>query len=222
MTAGDVHASMFRPARVRDVAASLDVDAVHLWWLPYRRARGRAPLKALLAAYLDVPVEAVTVVEDAHGRPRLDAPHALDFNWSHSGEHALVAVARGLPALGVDIERRRARPRALALAERFFAPSEYVMLESLPAGARDDAFMRLWTAKEAVLKAHGRGLAYGLARVRFSLDDAGARPLAFFGDVGEPRQWHFDGLEIAPGLLGAVAWRGAERSLHRFRIRDDP
>src|SRR3546814_6516543 len=63
---------------------------------------------------------------------------------------------------GADLELLRPRPRALALAERFFVRSETGALLALPAEAREAAFVRLWCAKEAVLKAHGRGLAFGL------------------------------------------------------------
>lgn len=109
----------FAPAAVHRVAPALDADTIHLWWLPYRHGQGRVPLKALLAAYLDTDPDTLPLVENDHGRPRLAAPHALDFNWSHSGHHAMVAVARALPELGVDIERQRPHPRALALARRF-------------------------------------------------------------------------------------------------------
>src|SRR3546814_13489669 len=55
------------------------------------------------------------------------------------------------------------------LAERFFVRSETGALLALPAEAREAAFVRLWCAKEAVLKAHGRGLAFGLDRLEFAL-----------------------------------------------------
>src|SRR3546814_3037285 len=68
-----------------------------------------------------------------------------------------------------SLELLRPRPRALALAERFFVRSETGALLALPAEAREAAFVRLWCAKEAVLKAHGRGLAFGLDRLEFAL-----------------------------------------------------
>lgn len=214
-------AAAFVPAQPRRVAPDLDVGSIHLWWLPYRHAQGRTPLKALLAAYLGTDAAAVALVDGPHGRPRLATAHDLDFNWSHSGDHALIAVARHLPRLGVDIERRRARPRALAIAERFFAADEHALLQSLPDAQRDDAFVRLWTAKEAVLKAHGRGLAYGLDRVAFALDETTARPRHFQGDVGAASQWQFHDLRPGAGFYGTVAWRGPPRQLYRFTPAQD-
>ncbi|MBV2168076.1 MAG: 4'-phosphopantetheinyl transferase superfamily protein, partial [Bdellovibrio sp.] len=85
------------------------------------------------------------------GRPRLDHA-ALDVNWSHSGDGLLVASGAGV-RVGVDLERVHARPRALDLARRFFAPAERAWLQAQPAGMRDAAFLRLWCAKEACFKA---------------------------------------------------------------------
>ncbi|HET7662317.1 MAG TPA: 4'-phosphopantetheinyl transferase superfamily protein, partial [Rhodanobacteraceae bacterium] len=153
-----------RPAQPSAVATSLDDADIHVWWLPRQRDEGRAPLLRVLAGYLGTRPEAIALGVNPHGRPRLDGALAghLDFNWSHSGEHAVIAVAHHLPALGVDIERVRPRRSYMALAERFFAASEHALLASLPEDQRLPAFVRLWTAKEAMLKAHGRGLAYGL------------------------------------------------------------
>jgi len=193
-------------------AAQLDDQTVHVWHLGYRHAAGRRPLLRLLAAYLGVDADALRLEQDAHGRPRLDPPRgaALDFNWSHSGGHALVAIARGI-APGIDVERRRARPRALALARRFFDTAEADALAALPEAERDEAFLTLWTAKEALLKAHGRGIGYGLQRLRVAAPPQPLQLLRFDGeDVGA---WQLRPLELAPELIAALAWRGAPREL---------
>ena len=198
-------------------AAQLDDQAIHVWHLDYRRGPGRRPLLRLLAMYLGVDAGELSLVEDAHGRPRLDRRHGqvLDFNWSHSGEHALVAIARGI-APGIDIERRRARPRALALARRFFDEAEAAALAALPEGARDEAFLALWTAKEAVLKAHGRGIGYGLQRLRVAVPPQRLQLLHFENE--DIAAWQLQPLDVAPGLIAALAWRGAPREVHSATV----
>jgi len=69
--------------------------------------------------------------------------------------------------LGVDIELGKRRHHPLPLARRFYAQSEYEWLCALPAQEQEGAFYRLWSRKEAVLKAHGGGIAAGLEKVRF-------------------------------------------------------
>ena len=113
--------------------------------------------------------------------------------------------------LGVDLERWRPRPRALELAARYFAPGETRRLRALPADAREAAFLRLWCAKEALLKAHGRGLAFGLHRLEFSgMDDAADAPLRLVAcdpALGEPGRWQLHEWEPQPGYRAALAWR---------------
>ena len=92
------------------VAEHLRDDEVHVWRLPYSPATGRAPLLGLLGAYLGRPAGSVRLASGEHGRPAFAEVSALDFNWSHSGALAVVAVARGV-APGIDIERVRPRPR---------------------------------------------------------------------------------------------------------------
>lgn len=211
---GPHHARMsaLLPSHPVEAAAHLDDQTIHVWHLDYRRTQGRRPLLRLLADYLRIDIGDVTLGEDAHGRPRL-APslgEALEFNWSHSGDHAMVAIARGI-APGIDIERRRPQPRALALARRFFDEAEASALAALPEAARDEAFLQLWTAKEAVLKAHGRGIGYGLQRLRVAVSPQQLQLLRF--DDEDVDAWRLQPLEVAPELVAALAWRGAPRAI---------
>ncbi|MFP7723393.1 4'-phosphopantetheinyl transferase family protein [Lysobacter sp. A3-1-A15] len=150
----------------------------------------------------------VTMQRDARGRPLLCTPRGChDCNWSHSGEGLLVALGEHV-AVGIDMERLRPRPRALAVAARYFTPGEADWLATQAAGDdRDLAFLRLWCAKEAVLKAHGHGLSFGLHRLRF--EDAGGGLVLRDCDpaLGLARDWHLRELVPSPGYIGALAWR---------------
>ncbi len=223
-------AVVFANAVPADAARALDDTSIHLWRIRYARSEGRVPLARLLAAYLGRPPADVTLVDAAGGKPRLagatrlrgavDGAPSLEFNWSHSGRYALVAVARAVP-LGVDIEHVRPRLRALELAQRFFAPPEAVALGAIGADARDAAFIALWCAKEAVLKARGEGLAFGLARVAFAPGSEGAwRPLAIDAALGGTVGWQVMQFSAAARYRGAVAWRGAPRRLRAFQLRE--
>nr|WP_255784095.1 4'-phosphopantetheinyl transferase superfamily protein [Lysobacter chinensis] len=181
-------------------------------WLP-RQPGVPAELQARgwLSAQLDTPPEALSLQRDAWRRPWIAAPfEARDINWSHSGEGLLVALADSGVRVGVDLEWQRPRPRALMLAERYFAAAEHAWLAGMAdPQARERAFLRLWCAKEAVLKAHGRGLAFGLDRLRFEDGPGGLRLVACDPDLGTPAGWQLRELEPAPGYLGALAWRPA-------------
>jgi len=192
-------------------------DEIHVWQTTWNADRGELPFTSLLAAYAGP--HAPAVVRGEHGKPHFPGAFgSLGFNWSHSGERALFAIGRGPEGfqVGADIERVRPRPRALELATRFFAPDETARLASLPEALRLRAFLRLWTAKEAVLKANGGGLSYGLHRVAFTIDDAAVVPVAFEGEIGPASVWQVDALDMADDCLAAVAWRGSERRIRVF------
>src|SRR5512139_3797885 len=157
-----------QPPTALKLAEGLGDDEIHVWAIPYAPASGRAPLRRLLPRYLGTRADAVELADGTHGRPELAGlrRNELRFNWSHSGDRALVAIARSVQP-GIDLEHcaRRGARDVLALAHRFFAPQEAQALAALTAEERPSAFLQLWTVKEAVLKAQGRGLAYGLHRV---------------------------------------------------------
>jgi len=171
--------------------------------------RGEPQVRGLLADWLG-ETGAPPLARDPSGRPRLLAPHQHhDTGWSHSGERLLLALGQGV-TLGVDLERLRPRPRALELAERFFAPGEARRLRALPPERRELAFLRLWCAKEAVLKAHGHGLSFGLHRLEFAPErdgaDAPLRLLTSDPALGAASDWHLHEWVPQPGYLAALAW----------------
>ncbi|MEG3192210.1 4'-phosphopantetheinyl transferase family protein [Lysobacter sp. D1-1-M9] len=162
-----------------------------------------------LAAQLGLAAEAVPLRRDARQRPCLQPPCAdHDCGWSHSGGGLLIAIGAGVQ-LGIDLEWQRPRPNAQALARRYFAAGETRWLASLSPAQRESAFLRLWCAKEAVLKAHGHGLSFGLDRLRFGDVDGTLRLLECDPALGRPQDWTLLELAPAPGYLGALAWRPA-------------
>jgi 4'-phosphopantetheinyl transferase len=160
-----------------------------------------------LGAQLRCAPDAVALVRDVLGRPRLCASQAgFDVSWSHSGDGLLVALADGL-LVGADLERLRPRPRALDLARRFMAVSEADWLAQLPPDECALGFIRLWCAKEAVLKTHGRGLAFGLDKLVFADVDGALRLVACDRALGLPEVWSLHETVPHPGYRAALAWR---------------
>jgi 4'-phosphopantetheinyl transferase len=173
---------------------------------------GDALLRQLLRPALGAAASDAVLLRGPHGRPELAPPHeALRFSLSHCGPWLLFAVAIGVQP-GVDIEALAPRPNALRLAERYFDPIEAAELRALPGAQREWRFYHAWTAREAVLKAIGRGLAFGLQRLRIGVDAAGAPSLlALQGD--DPLAWQLHSVAAPDGFVAALAWRGGPRRL---------
>lgn len=188
-------------------AASLRAGPVRCAWRDYRRGQSAESLvRPWLADTLGT--DGFTLERDQRGRPqlRLDSRADLDTNWSHSGEALLVALGQGV-AVGVDIEFLRPRPQAMALAQRFFDPVEAAALAALPPAVAETAFVRLWCAKEAVLKAYGHGLSFGLDRLRFDARGDDWALVECDPALGLPSDWTLQAFVPMPGYLATVAWR---------------
>lgn len=199
------------------VAERLGDDEIHVWRLAYDHHRGRAPLLAMLAAYLGEPVERIVLEESAHGRPELGGHHrdAFAFNWSHSHDQAVIAIARHVVP-GIDLERLRPHPKALPIARRYFSADETAWLASLPQTERDRAFLELWTAKEAVLKAVGRGLAFGLHRL--SIGGSSHGPVLGRLEGYEAAQWQLHRLALDQTHIGTLAWQGGPHRVLQWTL----
>ena len=182
--------------------------APHWQWLPWRPGTPAEDAARLwLAPQLHCAPQAIALVRDHYGRPRLQTPADADIGWSHSGEGLLLAFGRGA-TIGIDLEREHPRPRALDLARRFFDLSEAQWLEAQTDEAtRAAAFVRLWCAKEAVLKAHGRGLAFGLHRLVFAEDGGRLRLVDTDPVLGDAGLWRLEEFVPHPGYRAALAWR---------------
>ena len=134
---------------------------------PRRRyALCRAALRAMLCRHLGCSNDQLAFVASEHGKPfatvrKLPAP--ISFNVSHSGCHGLIALAAG-GRLGVDVEERVAKRNLDLLVESVLSEQEQALLDSTHGLARMHLFFKLWTIKEALIKAHGMGMALNASR----------------------------------------------------------
>jgi 4'-phosphopantetheinyl transferase len=121
----------------------------------------RGALRLLLAREVGCPAEALAFGAGRHGKPFLlagDAPAEVAFNVSHSGTRGLIAIGRG--AVGVDIEFTGCEADLDLVARGVFTPAEQAALQRKAGRDRATLFFRLWTQKEALIKARGCGFAY--------------------------------------------------------------
>nr|WP_230459663.1 4'-phosphopantetheinyl transferase superfamily protein [Burkholderia ubonensis] len=176
-----------------------------------RSAGTRVALRDVLGAQLGIAPREVALVVDASGRPSLDPVHraALDFNVSHAGDHALIAWSAGC-RVGVDIERCDRATDWRGLTREVCAPGEAAYLDALPDLARADAFMHVWSAKEALLKALGTGIGGGLRAFAVVPPHDPVTPATTIVEPAAPAAGvaAFDAgwFDAAPGYAACVAW----------------
>lgn len=128
------------------------------------------------------------------------APQVM-FSFSSSQNH-YCACASARRAVGIDIERCRRIENVVALAERFFTQDEVTLIKAAPVATRDHVFQRVWTAKEAGLKAVGLGIVSGLNQFTVGFND-GVFDIRHAGAHG----WILDYPKIADDCIVGVVHR---------------
>ena len=164
-------------------------------------------LREILARYLHCQPGQLSFSTNEYGRPSLD-DRKLEFNLSHSGNFALIAVGQE-HKVGVDVERIRSDLEQDSIARRFFSANEVAELMALPPDQRDFAFFNCWTRKEAYIKAQGSGLTFPLDSFDVSL--APNEPALLRATRPNPQEadrWALLALDVDPNYAGALVVEG--------------
>ena len=159
-----------------------------------RFVAARILLRAMLARFAGPPAATWEFRTDKNGRPMVAEPEVqsgLRFSITHTNGLVACAVARDFD-VGVDAEAHDRATEFLAVAERFFAPSEIDHLRDASPPDRPGVFFDQWTLKEAFVKALGQGLTAPLDQ--FAFDLGGPSPLvSFTGKMAERSEdWLFN------------------------------
>lgn len=146
------------------------------------------------------------------GKPHLDGSE-LEFSLSHAGPFTLFALARA--PVGIDIERRRARPYADAVARRLFPPDVQQALATAPEERREALFLQAWTQHEAGVKALGLSVYDRAADIPIILGDATGLVHAAAGNTA----WTLYAVDAWPHTAAALASPSLLRHVRQWDAR---
>ncbi len=161
----------------------------------------RAALRINLCERLQCANEELSFGYLEHGKPFAKvngARSSISFNVSHSGSNGLIGFAEH-DGLGVDLEERAPDRNFDGIGSSVYGPAEQRALTAATGTRKADLFYRLWSLKEALIKALGTG--FSLNPSRFEVPAAmlgGIRSSVFrfphapsdrwrLMDLGEPR-----------------------------------
>lgn len=174
----------------------------------------RAVLRMLLGGYTGVAARDLRFAYGPWGKPALAGAPAIKFNVAHSEAFALYAIARDRE-VGVDLERiDTGFPRG-EVAAHTFSPGDVATLSQVVDGEQARAFFVCWTAKEALMKARGDGLAG-------PLDGADVHGLTAVVDLviedERERGWTLHRLDPGNGHAAALAVEGVGAGLLQLEL----
>jgi 4'-phosphopantetheinyl transferase len=178
----------------------------------------RGMLRRLLGQYLQCEPSAIRLESNPHGKPRLaetGEDQGLVFNVSHTDRLAVLGFARDRP-LGIDIEKSRPDRDWHRIADYCLSDPERDRWRRTEAARQGMEFLKYWTAKEALVKAAGRGIALGLRRVELAPDFSAFAILP--AELGPAADWRLQGWILDDYCL-ALACRSPVRRI-RFLTED--
>lgn len=98
-------------------------------------------------------------IQNKYGKPSMENSDGWNFNFSHSGDMAVCAISNYI--VGVDVE--------LATRDCGVAAKKYFTKEEIEL-TKEYGTSYIWTRKEAVAKADGRGIGMGIDKIDTSVD----------------------------------------------------
>lgn len=179
----------------------------------YKKQQIYAQRNAHLSAFSGQPVADADIALSAYGKPFLKHRPEIAFNHSHSQKNYALALSAGMQDIGIDVEDLERKVRFEALARHAFHPRELNAWNA--SGQQPEYWFKVWTAKEAVLKAAGLGIRMSLNEL-----DTQAHPEQNGGVCSHPSLgvFAYQNFQLAHVML-TVAWR-SELSCRGFAFPD--
>jgi 4'-phosphopantetheinyl transferase len=174
----------------------------------------RAVLRDILSRYIEQAPVNMIFGYSAEGKPFLrnqSGGREITFNVSHSDDLAIYAVSC-VKEVGIDLERVESFDDREGVARRFFSARELAVFRASGETGQTEVFFRLWTRKEAYLKARGLGLTQEGRGFDARLQRGQAAKMVDENGV----QWRAEELLPAPGYLAAVVAKGGDWHLRLF------
>jgi 4'-phosphopantetheinyl transferase len=158
-----------------------------------RFAVGRHALRLLLSKYLSVPPEEISIVAQKGQKPFVSSPPCdIRFNISHSGDWVLIVFAN--EEIGIDVEKINPDFNYNDVLGEHFSDAEKAFISGNDNPV--SSFYYLWTRKEALTKARGRGLGENLIVIN---------TLGGLLELNK-KTWRLESFEIPESYHAAIAY----------------
>ena len=180
----------------------------------------RSFLRKILSNILGINPLDIIISTNKFGKPALDHKKYsnIKFNLSHSGEIIIYAVSLS-NEVGIDIEILDSTINHLEIAKNYFSSKETLFLEnSNNQFEMTERFFRVWTRKEALLKAVGTGLLPELKQIDV-LQDVIKLDLFSTESLGNQNSiFSVIDLSINTNYRSAIAYLGEEKIINIDQI----
>jgi 4'-phosphopantetheinyl transferase len=167
----------------------------------------RALERDVLSRYLGVEPAALGFTRNEYGKPALAEPSGCPITYSLSHTQGLSVCAVAFKQMiGVDVESFQRTPSHQDIAKRFFAASENAFLHNVDEARKCTEFLKLWTLKEAFIKARGLGLSIPLNSFEIKMYPDRPPSVSFSDGIhGHEADWRFLQIRVERAFHTAIA-----------------
>ncbi len=180
----------------------------------------RYALRLIASHHLDVNPSKLQIGFGKYGKPFfLNYPN-FHFNLSHSRE--IILISMGRQPIGIDVEYCNDSIDYLGIANSVFSKREITSLTSLNTENLHDAFYRIWTKKEAYIKAIGMGLQAPLSEITMRpFDDGYHNLMSLHWNQEECNRWKVFNLDIEGQYMAALCCDWSIKELEMLEINTE-
>lgn len=164
-------------------------------------------IKSLISNYLNIKTEEINFVQNKYGKPSLHPELNeidLQFNVSHSEHLGMFAFTTG-QELGLDVESIQETPNLNEIIDMCFSDFEKEWFYKSEPGLQEELFYKVWTGKEAFIKAIGTGLSFPLKEIEFKIN---SKKIIEFksinGDLSYRRKWNIYTFNPLPNFISSL------------------
>ncbi len=167
----------------------------------------RGCLRIILSRYLGIKPQKISFIYNQKGKPLLDREifPKIEFNLSHKNNYAVYGISK--EKIGIDLEKIDDKVQVENIAKRFFCEEESHYIINLSSEKKVEYFFKLWTIKEAYLKAIGEGLSAGLDSICLTLDENNQK-IKFLKkkkDQEEDNNWQLKTRNLSDNYIMSIA-----------------
>jgi 4'-phosphopantetheinyl transferase len=160
-------------------------------------------LRYILSCYTKQLPQDIEFIHNKYGKPFLKNSN-IHFNMSHSHEIVSYIITLNY-RVGIDIELHNDNLSIEEFVDLVFTPKEYDFFTALALAEKPEFFFNLWTKKESLIKACGKGLSYPINTIEAMNLLSGEKIFLDDADGKFKQEWYYFPLAIALNYSGAIA-----------------
>jgi 4'-phosphopantetheinyl transferase len=175
-------------------------------------------LRLILSKYCDCQPHELIFRYNSCKKPFIGMPEfkEIKFNLSYSHNLMLVGLCKH-DEIGIDIEKTDEIHELENIANESFSPPELKYYNSKL--NKTDTFFKIWTRKEAFIKAKGKGMYLPLKSFCVDIDSSCSyEHLVIFDHPFESEQWRTAGLNNFAGYIASMAIKSDRFNILYFQL----